>query len=118
MSSHPSQESKSHPLLVNQGVQAVVVVWHDVTETRRLLVERSTHAETEARRALLQAILDALPSSVYLVHGDEARLVLANRAATTMWGATWWPDQPMSEFLAENQIRLAQIDNRPSPLSD
>jgi PAS domain-containing protein len=118
MSSLPSQESKPQQQQVNQGVLAVVVVWHDVTEARRLLVERSSHAETEARRALLQAILDALPSSVYLVHGDEARLVLANRAATTLWGATWRPDQPMNEFLTENQIRLAQIDNRSLPLSE
>jgi two-component system phosphate regulon sensor histidine kinase PhoR len=111
MSSLPFQQGE-------RGGLVVVVTWHDVTETRRLLLERSSHAETEARRALLQGILDALPSSVYLVHGYEARLVLANHAATILWGASWQPDQPWREFLAQNQIRLARIDNRPLPLSE
>lgn len=114
----PTPQETSNQSPVKQDGLVVVVVWHDVTEARRLLVERSTHAETEARRALLQGILDALPSSVYLVHGAEARLVLANRAAMAMWGATWQPDQPMSEFLAQNQIRIVQADNRPLPLSE
>jgi signal transduction histidine kinase len=118
MPSLSSQESRPRQPQADQGTSAVVVVWHDVTEARRLLVERTVHAETEARRALLQGILDALPSSVCLVHGDEARLVLANRAAMTLWGANWHLDQPMSEFLAEHQIRIAQIDGRPHPLSE
>lgn len=44
-----------------------VVVWHDVTEIRRLLLERRRHAEMEARHVLLQRILDELPTSVYLL---------------------------------------------------
>ncbi len=91
-------------------VSGAVVVWHDVTEARRLLIEQRVHAETEARRALLQLVLDELPSSVYLVRGYDARLVLANRAATTVWGAPWSPGQPMSEFLKENGIRIFDID--------
>ena len=90
-----------------------VVVWHDVTEARRLLNERREHAETEARRALLQLILDELPTSVYLVRGHDARLVLANRAATTMWGAVWQIGQPMHEFLMENGIRIFGANGRP-----
>jgi signal transduction histidine kinase len=58
------------------------------------------HAETQVRQALLQLILDTLPSSVYLVQGRDARLVLANRAAAQIWGASWPPGQPMCEFLA------------------
>lgn len=87
-----------------------VVVWHDVTETRRLLIEQQVHVETEARRALLQLILDELPSSVYLVRGRDARLVLANRAATSVFGAPWLPGQPMSEFLTKNRIRILGVD--------
>ena len=94
-------------------VSGAVVAWHDSTETRRLLRERQAHAETEARLALLQLILDELPSSVYLVRGHDARLVLANRAATTVWGASWLQDQPMTEFLEENAIRIFSIDGRP-----
>ncbi|HEX7737337.1 MAG TPA: ATP-binding protein [Ktedonobacteraceae bacterium] len=92
-----------------------VVVWHDVTEMRRLLFERQRHAESEARQALLQRILDELPTSAYLVRGPEARLVLANRAAAAVWGAEWRAGQPMREFLGEQHIRIAQIDGRPLP---
>src|SRR5947208_12399151 len=95
------------------AIPGAVVVWHDVTETRRLLLERRVHAETEARRALLQTILDELPSSVYLVRGPDARLVLANRAAATVWGASWSVGQPMGEFLRENHIRIFAVDGRP-----
>lgn len=101
----------------NNTVTGAVVTWHDVTEARRLIIEQRIHAETEARRALLQRILDELPSSVYLVRGHDARLVLANRALTTVWGATWIPGQPMSTFLKENGIRIVGIDGHPMELS-
>ena len=89
-----------------ETISGAVVVWHDVTESRRLLAERRILAETEARRALLQTVLNELPSSVYLVRGQDARLVLANRAATTVWGAPWPLGQPMADFLKENSIRI------------
>ncbi len=95
-----------------------VVVWHDVTEARKLLIERQAHAETEARRALLQTVIDELPSGVYLVSGRDARLVLANRAVTEVWGASWTYGQPMSDFLKTNGIRAFHIDGRPLALED
>ena len=93
-------------------VLGAVVVWHDITESRRLIVERRVHAETEARRAVLQMILDELPSSVYLVHGHDARLVLANRAAAEVWGAYWPVGQPMVDFLNEQGTRIFGVDGR------
>jgi signal transduction histidine kinase len=87
-----------------------VVVWHDVTETRRLLIERREHAETEAHRAQLQMILDELPSSVYLVSGHDARLVLANHEAATLWNANWPVGLPMADFLKQNNIRIFSND--------
>jgi signal transduction histidine kinase/GAF domain-containing protein len=92
---------------------ASVVVWHEVTEIRRLVLERQRHAETEARRALLQQILDELPTSAYLVRGVDARLVLANQASAMVWGATWRSEQPMQDFLAQHHIRIARIDGHP-----
>jgi len=92
-----------------------VVVWHDVTEVRRLLLEQQRHAEMAARQVLLQRILDELPTSVYLVRGAEARLVLANRASETVWGTAWQPGQSMQAFLQEQQIRVAHVDGRPLP---
>lgn len=102
----------------SESVTGAVVVWRDVTEARRLLIERRMHAETEARRALLQLILDQLPSSVYLVRGYDARLVLANHAATTVWGASWPHGLPMRDFLTENKIRIFGVDGHPLALEN
>ena len=96
-------------------ITGAVVVWHDVTETQRLLRERLIHAETEARRVLLQRILDELPSSVYLVHGHDARLLLSNHAAYSVWGADWPHEQPMHEFLQQHSIQIFYVDGRPIP---
>ncbi|HEV2583385.1 MAG TPA: ATP-binding protein [Ktedonobacteraceae bacterium] len=95
-----------------KAMNGSVVVWHDVTEAHRLLIEQQAHAETEARRALLQTVIDELPGGVYLVRGHDARLVLANRAIADVWGATWQYDQPMIEFLEQNDIRLFHFDGR------
>ena len=77
-----------------------VAIARDISEGRRLeQLERRLHAETEARLTLLQRVLDELPSSVYLVRGWDARLVLAIRTTRTVWGATLAHYQPMSEFL-------------------
>lgn len=90
-----------------------VAIARDITESRCLeQLERRIHAETEARLSLLQMVLDELPSSVYLVRGRDARLVLANRTATTVWGATWSHNQPMSVFLKENDIRIVGMDGK------
>ncbi len=95
-----------------------MVVWHDVTEARRLLIERQAHAETEARRALLQTVIDELPSGVYLVSGRDARLVLANRAATEVWGASWPYGQPLSDFMKTTGLRVFHVDGRPLAPAD
>ena len=108
-----TQTTNSHNV-----TNGAVVVWHDVTESRKLLLERQAHAETEARRALLQTVIDELPSGVYLVRGREARLVLANRAVTEVWGASWTYGQPMSDFLKTNDIRVFHADGRPMALED
>src|SRR5258707_2466718 len=43
------------------SVAAAVVVWHDATEARRLLLERRAHAETETRRAPVPTGIDPVP---------------------------------------------------------
>jgi signal transduction histidine kinase/GAF domain-containing protein len=102
------------PLWDQEGrIAGAVITLRDMSERHRLQqLERRIHAETEARRALLQMILDELPSSVYLVHGSDARLILANRATATVLGASWPPGQPMGEFLRENDIRVFGMDGR------
>lgn len=113
----PSQKSQTANS-AHDGISGSVIVWHDITEARRLLIERRAHAETEARRSLLQTVIDELPSGVYLVRGYDARLVLANRAATQVWGARWPEGQPMSEFLATNGIRVFHQNGRPLALAE
>lgn len=96
-------------------IGAVSIV-RDVTVRRSLeQLTRRIHAETEARVSLLQLILDQLPSSVYLVRGYDARLVLANRAATMVWGKPWPAGQPLNVFLRENGILIFGMDGQPLP---
>ncbi|MHB8596840.1 MAG: ATP-binding protein [Ktedonobacteraceae bacterium] len=99
-------------------MSGAVVLWHEVTEAHRLLMERRAHAETKAQRALLQTVIDELPGSVYLVRGKDARLVLANHATAEVWGANWMPGQPMDEFLTANGIRIFLNDGRLLPVSE
>ena len=94
-------------------VGGTVVVWHEVTETRKLLAEQQARAEAEARRMLLQKVIDELPSAVYLVRGRDARLVLANHAAQETWGAHWAEGQTMADFLASSGTQMVSSGGRP-----
>ena len=96
--------------------EALLEINRDITQ-RRLLeqAQNAAHIETLAQRSFLQQMLDILPSSIYVVHGQEARLVLANRAATSIWGAEWPVGQPMREFLEEHNIRIVEARGRVLP---
>src|SRR6266568_6553977 len=97
---------------------AILEINRDITERRHLeQAEQVVHTETVARLAFLQQVIDALPSSVYLVYGTDARLLLANRAAANVWGAEWPVDQPMLEFLTRNGIEITDAQGRPLPPS-
>ena len=101
------------PLQLNDRLHVLSAI-RDITERRRLEErERAAREAAEARLVLLQLILDELPASVYIVQGEEARLVLANRATTTIWGTVWHIGQPMLDFLASHHIRLFGSDGRP-----
>ncbi len=112
----PSDDTRNQ---AGPTISGAVIVWHDVTERRirerEHMVresEREVHAEVEARLSMLQMILDKLPSSVYLVQGQDARLVLANRATLAIWGAEWLHDQSLTAFLEERRIRIFGVDGR------
>ncbi len=106
------------PMRDQQGrIIGAVGIARDVTERRRLeQLERQLHAETQAQLALLQLILDELPGSVFLVRGSNARLLLANRAAASLWGAYWQRGEPLEAFLRANGIRLMGTDGQVLPL--
>ncbi len=107
------------PLLIDGTPHALSTI-RDVTHTKAIEAAvrareheaRAARASAEARRLLLQAIIAALPSGVYLVRGAEARLALANRAAQEVWGARWEIGQPMAEFLATIGPQMAREDGR------
>jgi signal transduction histidine kinase len=105
------------PMRDQQGsVIGAVGIVRDVSERHRVeQLERQLHAETQAHLALLQLILDELPGSVFLVRGSNARLLLANRAATSLWGASWQRGEPLEVFLSAHGIRLLGMDGQPLP---
>ena len=95
---------------------AILEINRDITERRRLeQIQQAVHAATAAQLTFLQQVLDALPSSVYLVRGPQARLVLANRATASIWGASWRVNQPMQEFLIMQGIEILDLQGRPLP---
>lgn len=96
-----------------QASGGTVVVWHEVTETRKLLAEQQARAEAEARRTLLQQVIEEMPSGVYLVRGRDATLVLANRAAQEVWGAHWVAGQTMTDFLTNMGVQIVGSGGRP-----
>jgi PAS domain S-box-containing protein len=96
---------------------AILEINRDITERqRKAQAEQAAYAATSERLTFLQQVLDALPSSVYIVHGDDARLLLANSAASRIWGADWQAEQPMQEFLVTNDIEVSDAQGRPLAL--
>lgn len=85
----------------------VLAVVRDVTEQR--LLEQRARKSMETRLDMLQAILDELPSGVYLARGRDARLILANRQVSSIWGAEWREGQPMRDFLAESGAHVFDL---------
>jgi PAS domain S-box-containing protein len=112
-------ESRQVLVRDEQGQQpAILEINRDITQRRSLeQAEQQAHASTTARLLFLQQVLDALPSSVYLVYGADACLLLANRAASQVWGAVWRIDQPMRAFLSANQISIFDTQGRLLPLA-
>jgi signal transduction histidine kinase len=109
------------PLHDGDGNQhGAVLIVRDITERKRAEHEREQRErerseDIEAQRELLLMILDELPSSVYLVRGEDARLMLANRANTMLWGTPWPYNETMQDFLAEHRIWLSGPTGQPLP---
>ena len=91
------------PLPLGTGPQVMATI-RDVTE--RKLLEAAQRLAAERRQALLQTLLGELPGGAYLVHGRQGKLVMANRAATGVWGAIWPEGQPILSFLQSSGVRI------------
>ncbi|HEX9068310.1 MAG TPA: ATP-binding protein [Ktedonobacterales bacterium] len=95
----------------------VMAIIRDVTARKQLetALQASVRA-AESHLHLLQTVLDQLPSGVFLARGPQARLVLANRAAANLWGATWSADQTMANFISKSGIRFFGPTGQPCPV--
>ena len=93
---------------------AILEINRDITERRQIEeAEATAQANTLVQLSFLQQLIDALPNGIYVVHGRDARLVLANRAAASTWGAVWEPEQPMEDFLDQHDIKLTNAQGQP-----
>jgi PAS domain S-box-containing protein len=99
-----------------QAIEGAVTVFRDVTVQRRQEREALLYTEAEDRRRLLQTILDELPSGVFIVAGEESRMVLANRAAEATWGTPWQAGVSARDFFCTSGVRILQADGRPMPI--
>ena len=103
------------PILFDGALHVLAAV-RDITMRKYLEAhEHESRATAEARLALLQLVLDELPTCIYFVTGSEARLVLANRAAVTVWGTEWPTGQPMVDFLNAHHIHLFDTNGQSLP---
>lgn len=92
---------------------AILEINRDITERRQIEeAEATAQANTLVQLSFLQQLLDALPNGIYVVHGQDAHLVLANRAAASTWGAIWEPEQPMEDFLEHHGIKLTDAQGQ------
>lgn len=98
---------------------AILEINRDITERLHLEeAEATAQANTLVQLSFLQQLVDALPNGIFVVHGYDARLVLANRAATNTWGARWEPEQPMREFIEQHHITIGDAQGRALPTDE
>jgi PAS domain S-box-containing protein len=96
--------------------EAFLEINRDITQRRfQEQAQNAAHTELLSQHSFLQQMLDILPSSIYVVHGRDARLVLANHATASIWGAQWPVGQPMHAFLEEHSIRVVDAQGRVLP---
>jgi signal transduction histidine kinase len=112
---HPDQfTTEDEALLVGLATQAAVSLenarLYRLVQKRAQEVQR--YARIEEQLQILKMIIDELPSSVYLVQGQDARLLLANRANAAVWGIQWPVGQPIAEFFEQNHIRVFDVSGR------
>jgi len=100
--------SEDEALLVGLAAQAAVAL-----ENTRLSflvsnqdIRERMLTENQIRRAVLSIVVDELPSSVFLFHGYDVKIILANRSAMSAWGANWHYQQTLKDYLDSNGIRI------------
>lgn len=110
---------QSHQMLLrdeHQQITAILELNRPIGKPSQDVAMRSANQEDHngyaAHLAFFRQVLDTLPSGIHLVHGTDARLVLANRASAEIWGARWQQGQPMQAFLETQGIRIVDAQGR------
>ncbi|HLG62850.1 MAG TPA: PAS domain-containing sensor histidine kinase [Ktedonosporobacter sp.] len=94
------------PILLEHKLH-VMGAMRDATEQRRLQrLAQEVQAENNARLHLLQLILDHISAGICLLQGPQLRLLMANRAAITLWGAKWPPGLAREEFVRKHGVQF------------
>lgn len=110
-------ESRQLLLRDEQGAPTAILEMNRDASLRQRLEQAHApaHVEVLQKRTFLHQLLDALPGGVCVVHGLDARLVLANREASRVWGAVWQLEQSLQDFLEEHHIRVHEVSGRALP---
>lgn len=106
------------PILIEHRLHVMGAV-RDMTEQRRLqYLAQEMQEETNARLQVLQLILDHISTGIDLVQGPQLRLLMANQAAITLWGARWPPGLPREEFARQHGVHFLTASGQPLPVAD
>ncbi len=74
---------------------------HDITEEKRLAKEREQYLEQlQTERARMQALLEQMPSGVFIAEAPSGRLVLGNRQAAQIWRYPFISASAVQEYRA------------------
>jgi two-component system, OmpR family, phosphate regulon sensor histidine kinase PhoR len=111
-------QSSASPTEETPETSGTVVVWHEVTEARKLLIEQQARTEAEAQLTILQLLIDELPSGVCLIAGTDVRLVLANRSAQEVLGREWLVGQPLEAYIAESGVAFTGTNGQALPTEE
>ena len=69
--------------------------------------------EELASNASLQNLFDEVPSGILILAGYDARIIIANRAASSTIGTSWYYQQPLQEAIENSKAQFLDRDNRP-----
>jgi PAS domain S-box-containing protein len=107
---------ESHQVLLrgDQGQPTAILEMNHAASVQRQFAPSSqaASAATAAQLTFFQTMMDALPTSIAVVRGKEACLLLANRASETLWGAYWQKGQSMNEFVNRAGITIVDAQGR------
>ncbi|HZO73066.1 MAG TPA: ATP-binding protein [Ktedonobacteraceae bacterium] len=106
------------PILVEHRLHVMGAV-RDMTEQRHIQhLAQEVQAENNARLQILQLILDRISTGICMLQGPQLRLLMANEAATTLWGAKWPPGVSREEFVSKHGVHFLTASGKDLTAAD